>query len=372
MEDSALVWLTIAASAALVATALAWALTPAADRIGHALRLLDAPDDGRKRHVAVTSRSGGIAVFLAFYATVLGGMTLGPPVVAALAPPALAERAVPFLANVGAVRGPAAAVLVGGVGMFLLGLLDDRRALGPRTKLTVQVGIAAAVCLAGVSAKAFLPAPVALVLSVGWILLITNAFNLLDNSDGLSSGVAALTALGFASIAWLSGEWLQTATWCALAGATAGFWRWNFWRGRPFLGDGGALLVGFLFGALSLRTTYYLPGVPTGLPVLTPLILLALPLFDTLSVIHIRWRAGQPLMQGDRNHFSHRLEDLGLPRRTAVLAHYLVVVQLVMIAWALRGAPAVPAVGLLAVVAIQFLMIHGIERAAADARSPAP
>jgi UDP-GlcNAc:undecaprenyl-phosphate GlcNAc-1-phosphate transferase len=266
-----------------------------------------------------------------------------------------------YLANVASVGGPVLAVLLGGLAMFALGLADDRRALGPTSKLVVQIAIAAAVCLSGVNASAFLPAPVGLLLSIGWILVITNAFNLLDNSDGLSSGVACVTALGFAAISLLSGEWLLTATWCALGGATFGFWRWNFWRGTPFLGDGGALLIGFLFGALSLRTTYYSPGVPTGLPVLTPLVLLAVPLFDTLSVIHIRWRAGKPIMQGDRNHFSHRLEAIGFSRRGAVVAHYLLVVQMILASWALRYLPAGPAVGLLGVVGLQLLMLYQLE-----------
>jgi UDP-GlcNAc:undecaprenyl-phosphate GlcNAc-1-phosphate transferase len=363
------VWPLVAFAAFAWSLAISWLLTPASAKLGERLGLIDSPTKGpdaaRKSHAEETPRSGGIAVAAAFFGVALGGALLGPIAQewlrrdGALSP-------IAYAANAKLVYLPMAGILGGAFAMFALGLADDRLNLSATPKLFAQIAAGALLYACDVRATAFLPEPLGVALTILWTVAICNAFNFLDNMNGLASGVGALSALAFAGVSWLSGEWLLMCVWCALAGSCLGFWRWNFFQGRPFLGDGGSLLVGFLMAALSLRATYYEPGAATtALPVLTPPILLALPLFDAASVIWIRHREKRPLMKGDRCHLSHRLEGIGFPQRGAVMAHYLIVMVCALVAWALRYAPMGPAIGLVAAVGLLFLFLYLLERAAA-------
>jgi UDP-GlcNAc:undecaprenyl-phosphate GlcNAc-1-phosphate transferase len=233
---------------------VSWLLTPVSARLGEALGLIDRPDGSRKLHKDDTPRSGGIAIALAFFGTVLGGFALASPL-AALIGGQIGAGVEALIANMGAVALPAAGVLGGGLAMFFLGLADDRFDLPAKLKLFAQIAAAGALCASGVRAQAFLPEPMGWVLSVVWVVALCNAFNFLDNMDGLASGVAGLASLAFAVYSFLSGEWLLMAVWAALAGSVGGFWLRNFFVGRPFLGDGGTLMIGFLVGALALRGT---------------------------------------------------------------------------------------------------------------------
>jgi len=350
--------------AGVCAAVISFVLTPVSGRLGAMLGLMDAPDSERKTHAAVTPRSGGLAVGIAFFGTLVIGALAGP--IGARMMGIDPDGSIGALVgNWRAVSVPILSLLLGALAMWVLGLLDDRFHLAAMPKLIVQLLAAAGLYVGGVKAQAFLPDVVALAATIAWTVVITNAFNLLDNMDGLSSGIATLTAFAFGVLAWMSSEWMVMGAWCALGGACLGFWRWNFFRGTPFLGDGGALLIGFLFAGLSLRSTYFQPGVPSGLPVLCPLILLALPLFDTATVVYIRWKEGRPLMKGDRCHFSHRLEAIGFTRRRAVMAHYLVVCILALAAWTLRFLPTGPAVAQVVLVGLLFLFLFMVERAAA-------
>lgn len=151
------------------------------------------------------------------------------------------------------------------------------------------------------------------------------------------------------------------AMFAALAGAVAGFLPYNFPRARLFMGDSGSLFIGYMFAALSTMVTYYDAGVPSQLPVITPLVVLGVPLFDTLSVMWIRWRAGKPLMQGDQNHFSHRLVALGFGRAAAVMVIWAVTLLMGLMAVNLRWLPAAGAVITLAQVVLTFLIIFALE-----------
>jgi UDP-GlcNAc:undecaprenyl-phosphate GlcNAc-1-phosphate transferase len=158
-----------------------------------------------------------------------------------------------------------------------------------------------------------------------WIVGITNAFNLLDNMNGLSAGVAAIAGLTFAALAAryvdVSPEQLPTATaGAALAGACLGFLPSNF-RGRIFMGDAGSLFLGFTLASLAALGSWRSPTVTTS--VVIPLLVLAYPIFDTTLVVILRWRRGQSPVVGGRDHSSHRLVRLGLGRVETVLLIYL-------------------------------------------------
>jgi UDP-GlcNAc:undecaprenyl-phosphate GlcNAc-1-phosphate transferase len=305
------------------AFALAMIVTPLARRLALATGLVDRPG-GRKIHHSAKPYGGGIAIFLAVTLLTVGGYLaatlvdwqgVGLPGARALASyPALArgETIRRFLALAGA-----------GAIVFVLGLVDDARTVGPRTKLLVQAAAATLLVLGGVRMTLFLahPLPGAL-LSILWVVLVTNAFNLLDNMDGLSAGVAAVAALLFLVVALQGGQVFVAAYLAVFAGALLGFLWYNFPPSRLFMGDAGSLYVGFTLAALTLAGTYY-EARGSFYAVATPVLVLGVPLFDTLSVLWIRWRRGAPLFLGDTNHISHRFVRLGMTRREAVLTIYL-------------------------------------------------
>jgi UDP-GlcNAc:undecaprenyl-phosphate/decaprenyl-phosphate GlcNAc-1-phosphate transferase len=285
--------------------------------------------------------TGGVGVFLGITLPMTAGLVIaGAGWAAPLADffPGLADN-LPGLP----VRTPDALVLLAGLlVLHVVGLIDDRRALGPGVKMAFMVGVALAVVL--LTDSRLLSVLDAYVggrwLSVGltvlWIVVVTNALNFLDNMDGLSAGVAAIAGVFF-MIAASVGEqpqWFIAATIATLVGSLLGFLVFNFpftRRGASvFMGDSGSLVVGFLLGVLTVRITYFGEDPITGetaagtawYGVFMPLIVLAVPLYDFASVVVIRLRQGKSPFVGDLQHFSHRLTRHGLSRRGAVLVIY--------------------------------------------------
>ncbi|HEV8292682.1 MAG TPA: MraY family glycosyltransferase [Tepidisphaeraceae bacterium] len=222
--------------------------------------------------------------------------------------------------------------------MHLLGLWDDRKALGPYLKLLIQLAIITALVLwADLRALTVLDKfgvgkwP-SVILTVLWIAGITNAFNFLDNMDGLSAGVAAVCAGAFLLTVLTMPEPRQLFVAVMLGlfiGALLGFLIFNFAPASIFMGDSGSLLIGLVLGVLTIRTTYLPPSDQSNLgarwyALLAPLVVLAVPLYDLIVVSFIRLRMGKSPFVGDTNHFSHRLVARGMSRRTAVLCIYLI------------------------------------------------
>jgi UDP-GlcNAc:undecaprenyl-phosphate/decaprenyl-phosphate GlcNAc-1-phosphate transferase len=310
---------------------ISWATTLALRSICVRIGFVDKPG-GRKIHGHPKPLGGGIAIFLGFAIPMLGALTI----VHYLPPPA--DRPdVPWHAywsGISEQSGMALVILLAALVLHVMGLLDDRKALGPYIKLIVQLGVTA-LLVVGMNLRilTFLdrwlglgPTP-SVIVSVLWIVAITNAFNFLDNMDGLSAGVAAVCAAAF-FIATLSiGAWFVAAAIALLLGATLGFLYFNFPPASIFMGDAGSLVIGFLLGVLSVRATYLPPGVKlenAWWSIFAPVIVLALPLYDLVVVSVIRLARGKSPFVGDTNHFSHRLVARGMSRRTAVLCLYLV------------------------------------------------
>jgi UDP-GlcNAc:undecaprenyl-phosphate GlcNAc-1-phosphate transferase len=257
------------------------------------------------------------------------------------------------------------AILGAMLGLHVVGLIDDRKALGPYSKLLVQFAAAAVVVIGfDLRAVTFLDSRTALgpvpscVLSILWIAGITNAFNFLDNMDGLSAGVAAVCASAFLVTTLLIGQWFVAGMLAMLLGALLGFLCFNFPPATIFMGDSGSLVVGFTLGVLTILTTYLDTGKHSGgwYALLTPLIILAVPLYDLLVVSAIRIRRGKSPFVGDTNHFSHRLVARGMSRRTAVLCIYLVTAATAVAAIIL---PRVDALGAI-LIYLQTLLILGV------------
>ncbi|MCB2154976.1 undecaprenyl/decaprenyl-phosphate alpha-N-acetylglucosaminyl 1-phosphate transferase [bacterium] len=356
------------AIAALVESLVVGALlTPLARVLGRRLGMIDHPGLDRKIHAEATPRSGGLAVFAAFWGCMALNLVLARTVVPGL--DFLPERIRVLAANTELRFGQLGGIFVGCAIIFITGAIDDRRPLPPVLRLAIQILAVVPLLATGVVIKFFLPLWAGWILTIFWIVLLTNSLNFLDNMNGLTSGVAAIVAAVMALISALSQEYYMMLLFAMLAGACIGFWLHNFTRNNIFLGDNGSTHLGFLLGALTAVATYYHEGTPTRLPILMPVIVLGVPLFDTITVLWIRWRSGKPLMQGDRNHISHRLVDLGMTPREAVVFLYGVTLAVGLAAIVLR--PLDWRYGLLqtALIAMLFAAIYWMERVSQRTRS---
>jgi UDP-GlcNAc:undecaprenyl-phosphate GlcNAc-1-phosphate transferase len=231
----------------------------------------------------------------------------------------------------GAARAQSVGIVTGATLVAAVGFLDDRGWLHHQIKLFVGMPVAAGILLAsGVHAHVFevfvaghrgylLDAA----LTLFWVVGITASFSIFDHMDGLCAGIAAVASFFFALLAYVNGQIVVTALAAAVLGAATGFLRWNFKPAKIFMGDGGAMFLGFLMATLGLKLrlehTNHLSAW------LAPLLILAVPIFDTTLVIVSRSRRGLlPFASPGKDHAAHRLANVGLGQRGAVLALYLV------------------------------------------------
>ena len=208
----------------------------------------------------------------------------------------------------------------GAAAAFLVGLADDERWIGPRTKFAGQLAIGGAA--AAVIRPHWLPPAAAVAVTVLVLVGAMNSFNLLDNIDGLAAGTAALAAATLALSTLFVGGATTRLVACAIAGACAGFLPFNYRRRRPaalFMGDSGAHLLGFTVGGAALMASPNGAG-GVAVTVVAPLLILALPIMDTSLVILVRVAERRPIWRGGRDHLSHRLVYVGLGERQAVAA----------------------------------------------------
>jgi UDP-GlcNAc:undecaprenyl-phosphate GlcNAc-1-phosphate transferase len=334
----------------VVGFSLGLPFTLAARALGRRMGALDGP--GVAGQVKAATRrvpnTGGIAIFLSIALPLAGGVALlNTPAVAWAV--GLVPDLEALLPRIRQQTTPALTLLTALAVLHVVGVRDDRRPLGPFFKLAVMLAVATLAVVATGSRLLTLLDPhiggpwLSILLTVLWLAVVTNALNFMDNMDGLSAGVAAIAAACFMAAAVIHRQWLVAACLGLLIGALLAFLCFNFPRNRAggasiFMGDGGSLVVGFLLGFLTIRTTYYDPGAPTiaspdGVAgtvthpgawygVLMPLMVLAVPLYDFLSVTILRLRQGRSPFVGDLQHLSHRLTRRGLSRRAAVLVIY--------------------------------------------------
>lgn len=316
---------------ALVAVGLAISLPATAllTRLGRRAALLDtAGAAGHAKHLRPVPNIGGVAIYLA----------LMLPVVIGLAAvwlidesqwrdwlPALADH----LPRIRETTPSALAMLACMMALHIMGLIDDRRSLGPWTKFAVQFAAAAVMTIwFDVRLLTLLDHYVpfaSVIVTILWIVAITNAINFMDNMDGLAGGVSAIAAALFMIATILNAQWFIAGTLALLIGGLIGFLVFNFPPAKIFMGDGGSLVVGFVLAILTARTTFYDPAQSEyalgggWYGVFMPLIVLAIPLYDFVTVSFIRLRQGKSPFVGDQQHFSHRLVQRGLSRRAAVI-----------------------------------------------------
>ena len=287
--------------------------------------LVDEPGH-RKIHDQIIPLAGGLTVFTAL---------LIPSVVAALvlmvAAPAgahfqLLDQGSVFLLRHGLdVRAyRLEGIMVGALGMLILGILDDKHELPPGAKFAGQLAIAFLVAASGIRITLFVPNHIfSYAITILWILVVINAFNFMDNMNGLCAGLGGIGAWYFAIIAAGDGQYLVALIAFLTFGALLGFLPFNFPKAKAFLGDSGSHLVGYLLAVLAILPHFYTVRHPRRWAVLIPLFVLAIPLLDLVWVVVLRWRMGRPFYVGDTNHLSHRLVRLGLTPTLAVLLIWL-------------------------------------------------
>lgn len=287
-------------------------LTPVVRHVCERYGWLDVPRDQRRVHRQATPRLGGIAVVAAVLLALAMLLFVDNQVTWSL----WEERSKLFVAL-------APALIV-----FLVGVYDDLHGVSPRVKFAAQ-GLAASLFFAlggrieilslSFAGAVKLPLAISFVLTVGWIVAVTNAFNLIDGIDGLAAGAALFAAFVMITVSAVTGHSFVTVIALAMAGALIGFLRYNFNPASIFLGDSGSLFLGFTLATLSVQGTQ---KASTAVAVAIPLLAFGLPILDTSLALFRRFASGRPLFEGDKEHIHHKLLALGWSQRRVVLALY--------------------------------------------------
>jgi UDP-GlcNAc:undecaprenyl-phosphate/decaprenyl-phosphate GlcNAc-1-phosphate transferase len=294
-------------------------VTPLVRRMAFAVGVFDEPDGERRIHSHPTPRLGGIAIYVGFMLALFAMLNV-----------ALSNNFVIHhylgtddLAHI-------IGLLFGGTLMLGVGLWDDIMGMRPRRKLAAQACVALiAIVLYKFSIEGFTLPHVGYInlgwwsipFTLFWYLGMVNAINFLDGLDGLVTGVTLIASITMILVSLWHHEYLVAITMCALGGAAAGFLPFNYNPARIFMGDGGSLFIGFVLASASVMGT---EKVSVAISLAVPLLVLALPIFDTASVILKRLRKRTPIFLADRSHMHYQLLEFGLSQRQVVIVLYLV------------------------------------------------
>ena len=307
---------------------IAVAATSLMRRLAPRLGLIDQPA-GRKVHTTPTPLGGGVGIVLGVTLPALSGLLLArrPELATGLLPESAGGVLREVLGGVAIRGGLLLRILAAAVGIAAIGLWDDARGLGWPVRLAAQVGAAIWLVASGVQATVFVDAPwFGQIVTVIWIVGLINSFNFLDNMDALSAGIGLIAATLFAAVMLrFSPEprWLVGGMMLSIAGAAAGFLVHNRPPASIFMGDAGSTFLGLMMAVLTVTGTFYAEESSGRHVLLAPLCVLAVPLYDTCTVVAIRLREGRSPFHPDKKHFSHRLVELGLSRPSAVLTVHL-------------------------------------------------
>jgi UDP-GlcNAc:undecaprenyl-phosphate/decaprenyl-phosphate GlcNAc-1-phosphate transferase len=318
---------------------------------------------GHKGHAKPVALGGGVAITLATCVPVVGGVLIARLLVSSPPPSWFPSELAPHLGGIVAKTPLALGIVGAALAMCVMGLIDDARPLKPVVKLLIQL-VVATVLVIGFDLRllSHLAWPFSAGLSVLWLITLINSFNFLDNMDGLAAGVATVVAGVFAVTAAHAGQIFVPACCWLLVGALLGFLPYNFHPASIFMGDAGSQVIGLLVAVFTILTTFADPSQgqrPIG--VIAPLVVMAVPLYDTISVCVLRWRLGVPVWKGDRRHFSHRLVSRGMGVRKAVLIIWLATLVTAMPAVLLPSATWLLAIGVLLHTFLVVLLVALLE-----------
>jgi UDP-GlcNAc:undecaprenyl-phosphate GlcNAc-1-phosphate transferase len=293
--------------ALLIAFAVSFLMTPVAKWIAPKIGAMDIPKDNRRMHTKAMPRFGGMAIYLGTMCSLLYFLHRNEHL---------------------------PAVLVGGTLIYALGVADDLFTLNAKLKFAFQAFVAVLMYFMGLRIEFITDyfgggghwqfgTALCFIVTVLWIVGITNTINLIDGLDGLAAGVATIAALSIAYVAFIHGDRYGMMVVCigmmALAGAASGFLPYNFYPAKLFMGDSGSLFLGFMIAIFSVISPL---KRSTLLAVIVPVLVLGIPIFDTMLAIVRRVLSGKPIMSPDKEHLHHRLMKSGYGQRRAVLMIY--------------------------------------------------
>jgi UDP-GlcNAc:undecaprenyl-phosphate GlcNAc-1-phosphate transferase len=301
--------------------------TPLLRRLAISIGFVDNPA-ARKLHVAPMPMMGGLAIYLGLTSAVA-------------------------LSSAGSLQ-QMIGVIGGGTIVTLVGLLDDRFALSPVSKLIGQFCAVGLLLWSGITISLFSIPWLDTLLTFLWVVGIINAINFLDNMDGLAAGIACVACGFFLILAVVEGLGLVAALAAATLGASVAFLYYNFNPASLFMGDAGSMLLGFILAVLGIKLEF--PAITKMISWLIPLCILGVPLFDTTLVVISRIRRGKPVYKGGKDHTSHRFVTvLGMTHTRAVFTLYLINVALGLTAIMLRDSTLVQGFVIMGILALIFL-----------------
>ena len=311
--------------ALFIALIISYGFTPLARQIAFKVKLLDHPNF-KKSHAHPTPLMGGLSMFLAFFTAVL------------------------FTTDV---NNYAYGILVGSVILLAIGMIDDKLGMMPRLKLSAQILVALIAYKTGIRVITFEDYYISMFFTVFWIVGITNAFNLLDNLNGLSSGIAGISAVFFGIMAILNSQVYIAVLSFALAGACFGFLKHNFPKANIFMGDSGSMFLGFSLACIAILGSWETDKISLSLSL--PVLILGYPIFDTTLVTFLRIKEKRSVFIGGKDHSSHILASLAFKKKKAVLLIYAICVLLGLSAFLVSALPLVAAVTVLAIATLSML-----------------
>ncbi|MBI5124157.1 MAG: undecaprenyl/decaprenyl-phosphate alpha-N-acetylglucosaminyl 1-phosphate transferase [Candidatus Omnitrophica bacterium] len=273
----------------IISFLIAHGVTPFVRTVALRLGYMDHPEY-KKSHAHPTPLLGGVAIYIAFLSSMVFGVD---------------------------VHKTAAGLFLGATMLLVVGLIDDKFGMMPELKLSAQILAALTAFKFGLRVTTIDDYYLCMFFTVFWIVGITNAINLLDNLNGLSSGISAISSIFFCIIAFVEKDFLAATLAASIAGASLGFLRHNFPRANIFMGDTGSLVLGFSLACLAIVGSWATEDITLSLSI--PIVILAYPIFDTTLVTVIRLAEGRSIFQGGRDHSSHILAYAGFKKKRAVL-----------------------------------------------------
>lgn len=286
----------------LTAFVLSLAVSPLAIKLAPKIGAVDIPRDNRRMHTKTMPRFGGLAIFAGSIVSMLIFLNFDPRIIT---------------------------ITIGGVLIYILGIIDDIRHLSPKMKFLGELIVAVVMYINGIriefvtnffgEGNSQLGDVLCFIITVVWIVGITNTINLIDGLDGLAAGTASIISLCIAYAAYIHGTYVTAGAMLAVAGGALGFLPFNFYPAKIFMGDGGSLFLGFMLSSLSVLGTV---KSATLFAVIIPVLVLGVPIFDTFFAILRRWINKKPIMEADKGHLHHRLMNLGYGQRRATLMLY--------------------------------------------------
>lgn len=284
-----------------IALAVSYLITPRVKDLAIKAGAMDAPD-ARKVHTKPIPRMGGLAIYVAFVLAVLASVQISREI---------------------------AGLLTGGTVILIVGVIDDLKQLPPKVKLLGQI-IAAAVLILFDIRIDWLTNPfgdmvyvdyLAIPLTILWVVGLTNTVNLIDGLDGLAAGVSTIASITILLVALQQNFWTVAILTAALAGSASGFLQHNFNPAKIFMGDTGSMFLGYMLAAISILGAVKSAAT---IALIVPIMALGLPIMDTAFAIIRRYMSGRPIFKPDRGHLHHRLLEMGLTQKQAVLLMYVI------------------------------------------------